>query len=239
MILTTLALGALLGVQHAMEADHIAAVASLASGRTNRRTIVRQGLFWGAGHSATLLLVGGGALLLSETIPELMAARLEFIVGVMLVLLGASVMYRLWRDRVHFHHHRHRGGNSHLHAHSHRSERIVHTLSEHDHRHAQAIPWRTFAIGLIHGLAGSAALIVLTAATLESPLWGILYIGLFGIGSILGMLLVSAAIAFPMSFSARWLTAANQGLQLSIGVLTCAVGVVIAYDKAVVMGWPI
>lgn len=236
MILTTLALGALLGVQHAMEADHIAAVASLASGKTSRSSIVHHGLFWGAGHSAMLLLIGGGALLLSETVPDLMAARIEFVVGVMLVLLGASVIYRLWRDRVHFHHHNHLGGNTHLHAHSHRSERFDHAQSAHDHRHVKAIPWRTFVIGLVHGLAGSAALIVLTAATLDSPLWGLLYIVLFGIGSILGMLLVSTAIALPLRFSARSLTWASGGAQFCTGLVTCAIGMHILYQKAGTIG---
>lgn len=236
MILTTLALGALLGVQHAMEADHIAAVASLASGKTSRSSIVRHGLFWGAGHSAMLLLAGGGALLLSETIPDLMAARIEFVVGVMLVLLGASVIYRMWRDRVHFHRHNHQNGTAHLHAHSHRSEQIAHALSAHDHRHAQAIPWRTFAIGLVHGLAGSAALIVLIAATLESPLWGLIYIVLFGMGSILGMLLVSVAFALPLRFSAKSLTWAGGGAQFCIGLVTCAIGLHILYQKAGTIG---
>jgi len=225
MLLSTLFLGFMIGLQHATEADHVAAVASMASGRTGLRAITRHGVFWGIGHTLTLLLVAGGCLLMRATITEEVSQALEFIVGVMLVGLGAQVLRRLWLDRVHFHVHRHGAAQPHFHAHSHRSERQPHQASAHEHPHAEGLPWRTLAVGLMHGVAGSAALIVLTAASLESPWWGVAYILLFGLGTIAGMGVLSLIIAAPITLTARTMTVANSGLQLAIGALTIAIGV--------------
>src|SRR6201995_3265996 len=102
-----LSLGFLLGMQHALEADHIAAVSSIAARRTDVGDIVKHGLTWGLGHTLTLFVFAGAAILLGHAIPEHFARPLETAVGFMLVGLGAHVMWRLWRDRVHFHHHEH------------------------------------------------------------------------------------------------------------------------------------
>jgi len=225
MLLSVLGLGFLIGMQHATEADHVAAVCSMASGRTGVKTITRHGVFWGVGHTVTLLLIAGGCLLMRATISEPVAEFLEALVGVMLVGLGVHVLYRLWRDRVHFHAHRHADQNPHFHAHSHRAETAPHAQSAHAHEHPEKLPWRTLVVGLMHGMAGSASLIVLTAATLESPGWGMAYILLFGVGTIVGMGLLSMVIAAPITLTARSLTAANSTLQLAIGALTVAIGV--------------
>jgi sulfite exporter TauE/SafE len=220
-----LGLGFLIGMQHATEADHVAAVCSMASGRTGLKAITRHGVFWGLGHTATLLLIAGGCLVMRATISEPMSEVLESLVGVMLVGLGAHVLYRLWRDRVHFHAHRHEGAPPHFHAHSHRAEIAPHAQSPHAHEHPEGLPWRTLIVGLMHGMAGSASLIVLTAATLESPVWGVAYILLFGVGTIAGMAALSAVIAAPITLTARTLTTANTALQLAIGALTVSIGV--------------
>ncbi len=225
MLLSTLGLGFLIGMQHATEADHVAAVCSMASGRTGLRAITRHGVFWGVGHTVTLLLIAGGCLLMRATISESLAEFLEALVGVMLVGLGAHVLYRLWRDKVHFHTHRHGGETAHFHAHSHRAEAAPHALSAHEHPHRESLPWRTLIVGLMHGMAGSASLIVLTAATLDSPWSGVAYILLFGVGTIAGMAVLSAVIAAPITLTARSLTAANTTLQLAIGALTVTIGV--------------
>jgi ABC-type nickel/cobalt efflux system permease component RcnA len=225
MLLSVLGLGFLIGMQHATEADHVAAVCSVASGRTGVKAIARHGVFWGVGHTLTLLLIAGGCLLMRATISEPVADLLESFAGVMLVGLGAHVLYRLWRDRVHFHAHRHGDQTPHFHAHSHRTEAVPHAKSAHAHEHPAALPWRSLAVGLVHGMAGSASLIVLTAVTLESPGWGIAYILLFGIGTIVGMGLLSVVIAAPITLTARSLTVANSALQLAIGALTIAIGV--------------
>lgn len=225
MLMSTLALGFLVGMQHATEVDHVAAVCSIASRKSGISSISRHGLFWGIGHTLTLLAVAGTCLVLRTTVPDGMASKLEFAVGLMLVGLGAHVLYRLWRDKVHFHAHRHGHGAPHFHAHSHRADRAGHALSRHDHPHPERMPWRTLAVGLMHGMAGSAALIVMTASTLSSPWWGVAYILVFGIGTAAGMALLSAIIAAPITLTARSLTFANRSLQAVIGIFTCAVGI--------------
>ena len=121
-----LGLGFLLGMQHALEADHIAAVSSIAARRSNVADIVRHGLTWGLGHTLTLFAFAGIAILLGRAIPDTLARPLETAVGLMLIGLGAHVLWRLWRDRVHFHAHAHGDGSSHIHVHSHAGESVPH-----------------------------------------------------------------------------------------------------------------
>jgi ABC-type nickel/cobalt efflux system permease component RcnA len=223
-MMSVLLLGFMIGLHHALEADHVAAVSSLVCGKSGVGRIMRHGAIWGVGHTLTLLAVGGGAVLLKTTIDEAFAVRVEFLVGIMLVGLGSHVLYRLWRDRVHVHTHRHADGTIHFHAHSHRGDSDDHAASAHDHAHPRTSWLRTLLVGLMHGLAGSAALVVLTASSLDTPVLGLAFILLFGVGSIIGMAALSMVIAFPISLTARWLTRANFGLQAAIGLATLAVG---------------
>jgi ABC-type nickel/cobalt efflux system permease component RcnA len=218
-----LGLGFLLGMQHALEADHIAAVSSIAARRSDVGDIVRHGLTWGLGHTLTLFVFAGVALLLGHAIPEGLARPLETAVGIMLIGLGAHLLWRLWRDRVHFHRHSHHDGTVHFHAHSHSGETAPHARSVHSHAHG--FRWRTLLVGLMHGMAGSAALLVLAVARAPSPAVGLGYVALFGIGSMIGMGALSIVIAVPIAISARWLTWANRGLQAAVGVVTIAIGV--------------
>ena len=218
-----LGLGFLLGMQHALEADHIAAVSSIAARRSEVNDIVKHGLTWGLGHTLTLFAFAGAAILLGHAIPETLARPLETAVGVMLVGLGAHLWWRLWRDRVHFHGHRHDDGTFHLHAHSHAGENVPHAGAPHAHAHG--FRWRTLMVGLMHGMAGSAALLVLTVTQAPSAAAGLGYVALFGIGSMIGMGLLSTVIAVPIAISARWLTFANSGLQAAVGLVTIAIGV--------------
>jgi hypothetical protein len=213
-------LGFLLGMQHALEADHIAAVSSIAARRSEVGDIVKHGLTWGLGHTLTLFVFAGAAILLGHAIPEELARPLETAVGIMLVGLGAHVLWRLRRDRVHFHRHSHDGGVVHFHAHSHAGEPHAHA----PHLHAHGFRWRTLLVGLMHGMAGSAALLVLTVAQAPSAIAGLGYIALFGIGSMIGMGLLSTVIAVPIAVSARWLTWANRSLQGAVGLVTIAIG---------------
>src|SRR5450432_4569553 len=218
-----LGLGFLLGMQHALEADHIAAVSSIAARRTDVRDIVKHGLTWGLGHTLTLFVFAGAAILLGHAIPENLARPIETAVGIMLVGLGAHVLWRLWRDRVHFHKHGHGDGTVHIHAHSHAHETVPHAGAVHAHAHG--FRWRTLLVGLMHGMAGSAALLVLTVSQASSPAAGLGYIALFGVGSMIGMGLLSTLIAVPLAVSARWLTWANSGLQGGVGIVTIAIGI--------------
>ena len=220
-----LGLGFLLGMQHALEADHIAAVSSIAARRSNVGDIVRHGLTWGLGHTLTLFAFAGAAILLGHAIPEQFARPIETAVGLMLVGLGAHVLWRLWRDRVHFHRHGHGDGTVHFHAHSHAGETAPHARAAHAHGHARGFRWRTLLVGLMHGMAGSAALLVLAVTQASSPAAGLGYVALFGTGSMVGMAALSGVIAVPIAVSARWLTGANRGLQGAVGVITIAIGV--------------
>ena len=223
-----LGLGFLLGMQHALEADHIAAVSSLAARRTNVADIVKHGLTWGLGHTLTLFVFAGVAILLGHAIPEHVARPLEAAVGVMLIGLGTHVLWRLWRDRVHFHRHSHRDGTTHFHAHSHAHETVRHDRSPHAHEHG--FRWRSLLVGLMHGMAGSAALLVLAVSQAANPVYGLLYVLVFGLGSMFGMGALSSVIAVPLAVSARWLTWVNRGLQGAVGIVTIGIGAVTIYS---------
>jgi cytochrome c biogenesis protein CcdA len=222
-MLGILGLGFLLGLQHALEADHIAAVSSIAARRSDIGDIVRHGLTWGLGHTLTLFVFAGAAIVLGHAMPEYLTQPTETAVGVMLVGLGGHVLWRLWRDRVHFHRHSHGDGTEHIHAHSHTGETTPHAGAP--QLHAHGFCWRTLLVGLMHGMAGSAALLLLTVSQAPNVATGLGYIALFGIGSMIGMGALSAVIAVPLAVSARWLTWANRGLQGAVGVVTIAIGV--------------
>ena len=228
--------GFLIGMQHALEADHLAAVSSMSAQKTGVRAFTRHGMFWGIGHALMLVVIAGSAILLKFTMSDQLSSLLEAGVGVMLVALGANVLWRLKQNKVHFHVHEHDGAKRHIHAHSHSSNpHVPHHLDPHTHAHPESVPWRTFAVGLMHGVAGSAALVVLTAATLQSPIWGVFYILLFGIGSIAGMALLSAAIALPMTYAARSVDWAHRGLQLCVGIATLAIGAHLVFESTASM----
>ena len=224
-MITVLALGFFIGMQHALEADHVGAVASMAARESSPRRLILQGAVWGLGHTITMFVLGGLLIALGSAMPEQMAVLLEALVGVMLIGLGGHVLYRLLRDRIHFHSHRHSDGQLHIHAHSHQHSRDHSDPLAHDHTHG--FPARALFVGLIHGLAGSAALIVLAAGAFHSPVMALSYIGLFGLGSILGMAALSGLIAIPLTLTAKWLTWANSSLQVVIGTVTVALGILI------------
>jgi len=226
-----LLLGLFIGMQHALEADHLAAVSAIAARQKTVRRIIAHGAVWGLGHTLTLMAVAGGAVVLGIAINPDLSAALETAVGVMLVGLGAHLIYRLVRDRIHFHIHKH-GDVTHFHAHAHAGETQDHARSDHDHEHPEGFPVRTLLVGLMHGLAGSAALLVLTASTVESAGLGFAYIVLFGLGSIAGMAALSMVIAVPLAYSARVLTWANRAVQGGVGAATMALGLFVIYENA-------
>lgn len=219
-----LALGFLLGLRHAMEADHVAAVATLATRSRSLAHTVAQGIAWGAGHSLSLMLFGGTVLVLGMVVPERAAQGLEFAVGVMMIGLGIDALLRLRRERIHFHAHRHADGVAHFHAHSHRGERVPHQAARHDHGHPPGFPLRALLVGMVHGMAGSAALVLLSVEALHSPAQGLAYIAVFGVGSILGMAVLSAVIALPLRLTSQRLGRAYQGLSAMVGVTTILIG---------------
>ena len=222
---TSLLLGFLLGMRHAIEADHVAAVATLTTRTNSIRQGIQQGAAWGLGHTLTLFLFGGIVLFVTNIVPEEIVRWVELAVGIMLIALGLDVICRLIRERVHFHTHSHRDGAVHFHAHSHKDEKYQdHDATHHEHKHPTGFPIRALLIGLMHGMAGSAALIILTLQSISSQWLGLVYIALFGAGSIAGMSLFSVVVAIPLR-AARHLTWAHNSLQATIGAATIALGI--------------
>jgi ABC-type nickel/cobalt efflux system permease component RcnA len=230
-----LLLGLLIGMKHAVEADHVAAVASLAGRNQSLRGALRMGLAWGLGHTVALFAVGAVVLSLDTVLPERIALILEFAVGIMLVWLGLDVIRRLIKARIHFHAHQHRDGTQHFHAHSHAAE-SAHNRSYHNHEHRRTVPLRALAVGLMHGMAGSAALILLTLGEINSLWMALAYMALFGLGSMLGMAALSIIIAVPLQRLAKHLTWAHSSLNALVGMLTIGIGAWVMYDAGIADG---
>ncbi len=232
-------LGLLLGMQHALEADHVAAVSSLSMGTRSVRRIATHGAVWGLGHSLTLFCFVGAAIFLDLRFGESMSQVLESVVGVMLILLGGQVLFRLWRDRLHFHSHRHADGRTHFHVHSHLGENMDHNPGHHVHVHTNTLPFRTLLVGMVHGLAGSTALVLLTATTVQDPVMALLYVALFGLGSIAGMTVLSSLLAVPLAWTARAFTWAHRSLQAGVGLATLAIGVLLVVEAGLSFFLPV
>ena len=227
-------LGFLLGVRHALEADHVAAVAALATRSASLANTMRVAAAWGAGHTAALLGFGAILLGLDASLPQRASGALETAVGVMLIVLGADVLRRWRRKRIHLHGHRHDDGSHHLHAHAHEEE-AAHDRAHHRHEHTHGLLPRAAVVGSIHGMAGTAGLTVLCSQALHSFAWSLVYLVLFGVGSILGMVVFSVVISLPLRLSARRLTWVTGGLEAALGFVTILVGCWVAL-RAVAFG---
>jgi len=215
-----LVLGFLLGMRHALEADHLAAVAALSTKAGGRLATALRGAAWGVGHTMSLLVVGGACLVLGASISPAQSRWFERAVGVMLVILGVNVLARI--RSLHVHVHKHDDGVVHLHAHHHAPD------EPHDprhHAHGHGVHLRAVAVGMVHGLAGSAALLLLAASAIESRWLGLAYIGVFGVGSIVGMTLLTAVIAVPLHLTATRLTRAYTAVEVVVSIGTIALGV--------------
>ncbi len=222
-LLTLLLFGCLIGMQHALEADHLAAVAALSEKRSSRRALALRGGVWGLGHTITLLTICGVLLLLGESISARTEAFLELAVGAMIILLGGNLLYKVWRKRPHFHIHHHRDGASHIHVHTHVGENGAHNVSSHEHRHHNLGLGRALLVGMMHGAAGSAGLLVLAAAA-DSITQAAAYVVAFGTGSIIGMATLSFVVSFPLRQLERCANWVNTAAFVSIGCAAIIIG---------------
>jgi len=213
---TALVLGFILGIKHALEADHVVAVSTIVSRDPRPLRSAMAGMFWGIGHTLTLFAAGIAVLFFKVSIPDRVALSFEFLVGAVLVGLGVQNLWDYWRTR--FHDHSHASGETHTHFHTHREG--------HDH-HPPDRRRRSLLVGMLHGLAGSGALVLLVLGTVDSPLEGAAYILIFGLGSILGMMLIGTAMAMPFSLSAKRIGGLTKRIQLLAGGVSVLVGVLV------------
>ena len=226
-MIALLGLGFLLGLKHAVEADHLAAVSTIVADGKNILGSAIVGGFWGVGHTITLLLIGALVIFFKFTISGTLETKLEAVVGVMLVILGVNTLRKLRKkEKIHVHTHEHEG-HKHTHIHTHEDEK-----KETTHHFSKLSP-RSMIIGMVHGIAGSAALMLLIVPTIDTAGLAMLYILVFGIGSIGGMILMSLLIGLPMHFTAGRFQALNRILVGVAGMLSFGLGVFIVYDKLV------
>ncbi len=210
-----------LGLLHALDADHIAAVAGFAGMRGGRAAAVRYALKWALGHGGTLLVVGAAAYGLGLAMDPRASELAERAVGFILVLIGIGVLYRLRRERLHAHFHVHDGRRTHLHWHAHAADRgsARHAMeSPHRHAHAPAL------VGLVHGLAGSAPLLALLPVTRYGAWMGVSWLLLFSVGVLLAMLVFGSVLGVLGSRLARRSERALTGLRAAIGFAAFGLG---------------
>jgi ABC-type nickel/cobalt efflux system permease component RcnA len=253
-VLALVLLGFFLGMRHATDPDHVIAVTTIVARQKSRVGAATIGAAWGLGHTLTILVVGGGMILFGWVIPPRIGLSMEFSVGVMLILLGimnlTGVMPGIRATRVirrgeqqHVHAHSH-GDYIHTHRHEHKPEAHLHAP---DHtplnwldRHLGSLDAyqlvRPLVVGVVHGLAGSAAVVLLVLATIRNPTWALWYLLVFGLGTILGMMLMTAIIVVPFTRAGHRFALVGARLQIASGVVSLAFGLFIAYRIGVVDG---
>lgn len=215
-LLSILGLGFILGIKHAIEPDHIIAISTVASQSNKMWKSSLTGVFWGIGHTITLFIVGLVVILMKGQIPEVWAMSLEFLVGIMLVHFGISAIVSFKNSGVHAH-----GEPLHQHPRSHMYK---------------GIPYgKSLLMGFIHGLAGSAAMIVLTLSTVNSVWEGILYILIFGVGTIIGMLCFTTILGIPFVIGSNKIRL-NKGFSQITGVISTVFGIYYMYNLGVTEG---
>ena len=223
-----LLLGFLLGMRHALDADHVAAVAVLASARDGLRQALSTGLAWGAGHALMIGAVGGALVVLRVSVPDPLARLFEMLVAVTLIGLGAAALRGALRARLHRHRHEHDGVvHEHLHFHPapHRHDRPA----PHRHPHPVRQALRPFLVGGLHGLAGSGALAVLVLSTIPTMLLGLLVLGIFSLGSVAGMGLMSLALGAPLAAAGRYAIRLHLALRAAAGMISLGLGLTLAW----------
>lgn len=223
-LLSVLGIGCILGIKHAIEPDHVIAVSTIASQSKNLWRSTLSGVFWGIGHTATLFLVGLVLILTKNSIPDKWSGSLEFAVGIMLVYLGISSLLVMRKKAAH------------LKIHSHGSKTHVHSQFPDSTAPRNKVSYmKSMIIGMIHGLAGSAAMVLLTMSTVTTVWDGAIYILCFGIGTIAGMLFFTTILGIPFVLSSNN-KSVNMSLTSITGVVSILFGLYYMYNLGVTEG---
>lgn len=231
-----LGVGLLFGLKHATEVDHIVAVSTIASRHRSILSSILVGGLWGVGHTAALLITGAFVLSFRIVIPERVSGWLEFVVALMIIGLGLNALWSSLRKPQHLHLHQHsHDGVSHTHVHFHERQTVHGKSLQHNHAVSQ-LGVKPFFVGVVHGLAGSGALTLLVLTQIKSPVVGFLYLVVFGLGSIVGMLLMTGLIGLPFVLTSQKLSGVHYRLQVVAASLSIAFGCWYAYQTGFLSG---
>lgn len=256
--LSIIALGFFLGMRHATDPDHVIAVSTIVSREREIGKSAWIGIFWGIGHTLTIFVVGAAIILFDVVIPPRLGLSMELAVGLMLILLGVvnvASFYRAlpttaqaWtpappaRESIHSHPHSH-GDYIHTHPHSHGPGGHAHAADQNPVAWLDRVflrfkvyrPIRPLLIGIVHGLAGSAAVALLVLATIRDPRRAVIYLLVFGIGTVAGMMLITMSIASTFRL-ARGKPNFLPQLAMASGLLSLGFGLFVAYHIITVNG---
>lgn len=244
--LSILGIGLLLGIRHATDADHVVAVSTIVSTQKNIFSSTLIGALWGIGHTVTVFLVGSLIIIFHIVIPPRVGLTLEFFVAIALIILGimslTGALEALTKklsngSHVHLHIFSH---NPHLHMHEHESPAIsevsgktIPIKSNILKRYGAYQIFRPLIVGLIHGLAGSAAIALLILGSIQNPIVALIYLLIFGIGTIIGMMMITTAIGLPIIFSLNKFASINKTITLVSGLTSLLFGLFLAYEIGV------
>lgn len=254
-LLTVIGVGFLLGIRHATDPDHVIAVTTIVSRQRSIRHAGLIGILWGVGHTITILFVGAAIILFNLVIPPRIGLTMELAVGLMLILLGVLNLAGVTQwitDRfmpahrheevIHAHWHTH-GGDGHTHVHGHNPEVHLHLEDQPKGALQKALArvgmyqlLRPLAVGIVHGLAGSAAVALLVLTTIRDPRWAIVYLLVFGVGTIAGMMLITVAIGAPFAYTGKRFVNLNRGLGIASGLVSVAFGLLVTFQIGFVDG---
>lgn len=255
-LLAVIGLGFLLGMRHATDPDHVIAVSTIVSRQRGIGQAAIIGALWGIGHTITIFVVGAAIILFHVVIPPRLGLAMELAVGLMLILLGVLNLTGILQRVTHRHTPEHSHGPL-LHSHQHAHDGIIHEhIHGHDpeiHMHIQPASshgffarilrklglyqfLRPLAVGLVHGLAGSAAVALLVLAEIRDPRWATAYLLVFGIGTIAGMMLITMAIGTPFAYTRKRFAPLNRRLGIVSGLLSLAFGLFITFQIAIMDG---